>query len=260
MPYPRLRNFVLDVLAEGRRKNTIHLVLEADITGLKSWLSGTANGNDRSVSLTAFIIHCFANTIDQDRRVQAYRTGKDRLMVFDDVDVSVMVEREWQGDTLPVVHIIRAANKKDPERINGELQAAKTAPLGAEGPMSALEKRFFLLPRPLRKIVWFMIRRDPYWFKELVGTVGVTSMGMFATGAAVVLPITPMTITLSIGSIGCRLALRDGEVVERETILLDLGADHDIVDGAPLMRFAEALRRTLESSRPPLNRTDAVPS
>lgn len=250
VPYPRLRNFVLDVMAEGRRKNTINLTLEVDITGLRSRLAADAADTDGHVSLTAFIIHRFARTVDGDRRMQAYRKGRDRLVVFDDVDVSVMIEREWQETTLPVVHIVRSANRKDPLQISRELQFAKNAPLGADGPMNALEKRFFLLPDPLRKVVWFLIRRDPGWFKELVGTVGVTSLGMFATGSAVVLPITPMTLTLSIGSIDKKLALSKGEVSERESILLNLGADHDIIDGAPLMRFAEVFKKALESAAP----------
>ena len=113
------------------------------------------------------------------------------------------------------------------------------------GPMSALELQFFLLPRPLRKALWFFIRRNPYWFKDLAGTTVVTSMGMYASGATVVIPITPMTLSLSIGAIEKSLALQDGQIVEREIIHLILSADHEIIDGAPLMRFAERLKTIL---------------
>ena len=107
--------------------------------------------------------------------------------------------------------------------------------------ISALEKYFFLMPRFLRRLIWFFIRRDPYKFKQLAGTVGVTSMGMFASGAAVVQPITPMTLTLSIGAIERKAIMKDGVPIDRAFIHLNLGADHDIIDGAPLMRFADAL-------------------
>src|SRR5260370_8374708 len=38
IPYPKLRNFVLDVLAEGRRKQIAHVLFEADVGGIKEQL------------------------------------------------------------------------------------------------------------------------------------------------------------------------------------------------------------------------------
>ena len=93
--------------------------------------------------------------------------------------------------------------------------------------------------------MWFLIRRKPYWFKDVAGTAGVTSMGMYTSGAAVGVPITPMTLTLTIGTIEKKLALRDGQAVERDVVHLNLSVDHDVVDGAPLMRFAERFRQEL---------------
>lgn len=243
LPYPKLRNFVLDVMAEGRRKNTINLLFEAEVAPMRQHLTSC----DKRISLTSYIAKSLACAVDENKAMHAYRRGKSRLTVFDDIDLSVMVERDIEGGALPVNYIVRAANRKGAAQIHQELQGAKTAALGGQGPMSAVEKQFFELPRPLRSIVWFFIRRDPVMFKQLVGTVGITSMGMHAQGAAVVLPITPMTLTLSIGSIGKKLALEGGVPVEREFIQLNLGADHDVIDGAPLMRFASRFKEMLAS-------------
>jgi hypothetical protein len=111
--------------------------------------------------------------------------------------------------------------------------------------MNALEMQFFLLPSFLRRVLWFFVRRNPYWFKDLAGTVLVSSMGMFTSGAGVVVPITPMTLSLCIGSIEKKLALLDDEVIEREVLHLNIGIDHDIIDGAPLVRFAERFKKIL---------------
>ena len=167
--------------------------------------------------------------------------------MFADVDLSVMVEREVEGSLLPLPYIVRAANQKDFVALDRELTYAKTTALGVEGPLSALELVFFSLPRILRKVVWHFARNDAHFFRELAGTVGVTSMGMHATGGAVVLPITPMTLTLSIGSIHSFPLLVNGVLTEREYLQLNLSADHDITDGAPLMRFATMLKEKLES-------------
>jgi len=247
-PFPRLRNTVLDILAEGRRKNIINLLIEADVTELRSQLARHNEACDQHLSLTACIAQVFVRIVDQDRSMQAYRQGTSSIVVFDDVDAAVMIEREIAGETLPVVHIIRAANRKDVHRMQHEILTAKTSPLGSHGPLSPLEKRFFDLPRFLRRPIWWVVRRDPHLFKRLAGTVGITSLGMHAHGAAVVLPITPMTLTLSIGSIETRPFLADGRLVEREIIRINLGADHDLIDGAPLMRFGERFRTALQET------------
>jgi hypothetical protein len=249
VPYPRMRNFVRDVLAEGRRKKIAHLMLEADIGPMRERLAEHWRRGAEPVSITSYVAKSFACAIDDDKRMQAYRLGKSRLVVFDDVDLVFMVEREWEGEPLPVFSIVRAAQHKATHEIHRELQAARESPLGTDGPMNALEMQFFLLPSFLRAALWFVVRRNPYWFKDVAGTAAVTSMGMFTSGASVVVPITPMTLSLCIGSIEKKLALVDGQIVERDVIHLNISVDHDIIDGAPLVRFAERLKKILLDGR-----------
>jgi hypothetical protein len=252
--YPRLRNFVLDVLAEGRRKQIAHVLLEADVGGLKAHLAKLRESGGEPLSLTSYIAKSFACAIEADKRMQAYRLGRSRLVVFDDVDLAFMIEREWEGEAIPVFYLLRAAQQKSVYEIHRELRTARETPLGTHGPMSALETQFFLLPGFLRRALWFFIRRNPYWFKDLAGTVGITSMGMYTSGAAIGVPITPMTLTLTIGTMEKKPVLLDGQVVERDIVYLTLSVDHDIIDGAPLMRFAERFKQILR------NRTALMPS
>jgi hypothetical protein len=243
--YPRLRNFVLDVLAEGQRKHIAHIMLEADIDGIEERLAERRERGQAPVSMTSYIGKSFACAIELDKRVQAYRLGRSRLIAFDDIDLTFVVERRWEGASIPVFYIVRAAQQKSAPEIHHELQAARTTPLGTDGPMNALEMQFFLLPRFLRKAVWFVIRRNPYWFKDVAGTAAVTSLGMYGSGVATGIPISPMTLMLTIGTIEKKPALQDGQLVERDYVHLVLSVDHDIVDGAPLMRFTERFKQLL---------------
>src|SRR5437899_740791 len=97
IPYPKLRNFVLDVLAEGRRKQIAHVLFEADVGGIKEQLAELRLRGE-PVSMTSYIAKSFACAIADDRRMQAYRLGRSRLVVFDDVDLAFMIEREWEGE------------------------------------------------------------------------------------------------------------------------------------------------------------------
>lgn len=246
-PFPKTRNLVLDILSEGRRKNIIQLLFEVDATAMRAQIAKLAASPEATISITSYVARTLACTVAKEPRMQAYRHKGRELILFDDVDLSVMVEREVDALQLPLPFIVRAANKKDFFEVDAELKRAKSAALYADGPLSALEASFFSLPRILRKMVWRFARSDAHLFRELAGTVGVTSMGMYATGRAVVVPITPMTLTLSIGTICSQPAFADGVLVERELLQLNLSADHDVIDGAPLMRFAAALKENLEN-------------
>jgi pyruvate/2-oxoglutarate dehydrogenase complex dihydrolipoamide acyltransferase (E2) component len=54
-----------------------------------------------------------------------------------------------------------------------------------------------------------------------------------------------MTLTLTIGTIEKKPALQDGQLVERDVVHLVLSVDHDVVNGAPLMRFTERFKQLL---------------
>jgi hypothetical protein len=169
-PYPRLRNFVIDVLAEGRRKQIAHVLLEADIGGVNEKLAELRLRGGEQVSMTSYIAKGFALAVEENKRMQAYRLGRSRIVVFDDVDLAFMIEREWEGEAPPVFYLLRKAQRKTVYEIHRELRAAREAPPGAQGPMSALEMQFFPLPAFLRKALWFFVRRNPYWFKDLAGS------------------------------------------------------------------------------------------
>jgi pyruvate/2-oxoglutarate dehydrogenase complex dihydrolipoamide acyltransferase (E2) component len=244
-PYPRLRNFILDVLAEGKRKSIAHILFDAELDEVVEQLTKMRHQGGEPVSLTSYIVKSFACAIAENKRMQAYRFGRSRLIAFDDVDLAILIEREWEGEAIPVFYLLRAAQHKTVYEISREIRAARETALGTTGPMTALEMHFFLLPVFLRKVMWFFIRLNPYWFKNLVGTAAVTSMGMYTSGTAVGLPITPMTLTLSVGTIEKKPVLKDGHLIERDFVHLNLSIDHDIIDGAPLMRFAERFKQIL---------------
>ncbi|MHB0992472.1 MAG: 2-oxo acid dehydrogenase subunit E2 [Burkholderiales bacterium] len=243
--FPLLRNFVLDVMAEGRRKNTIHLMFEVELTPIRQHLADYARQHGEPLSMTAYLSKSLAEAIQVHKHMHAYRQGKSRLIVFDEVDLAVMVERDVNGHVMPVNIIVRDAGRKPMQQVACEIRSAKTAPLGDTGPLTALDRQFFQLPRLLRKAVWWYIRRDPQAFKQIAGTVAVTSMGMHAQGPAVVIPVTPMTLTLSIGASYRSVKMHNGNPVECEMLQMNFSADHDIIDGAPLMRFVEYYRQVL---------------
>lgn len=238
-PYPKMRNFILDIMVEGRRKNTFHLLFEADLTPVRRLINQHREATGEHISLTAYFAAALARAIDEDKSMHAYRYKKSKLVLFDEVDLCIMVEQNFEEGAMPINYIIRNANRKKWSEIHKEIQTAKTVPLKPELDL------FFKLPTIFRKVIWLFIRHNPFVCKELMGTVGITSAGMHTSGPLFSIPITPMTLTLSIGSISQKLMLEEGTPVEREVIHLSFSVDHDVIDGAPLTRFINRFKKLI---------------
>ena len=243
-PYPKLRNFVLDVMEEGRRKNTIHSLFDVDVTHVRDHIRTYKLATGTSLSFTGYIAHCYARAISEQKHMQALRQGK-KLYVFESVDIAVMVEKEVDGFIQPVNYIMRDAETKSLYEIHHELRRVQKIPVGQDMALNHIEHFFFKLPHFLRKIFWYFSRKKPELRKQFLGTVGLTSVGMFGNGQNFLIPITPMPLTLTIGTITKRPVELDGKLSNLEMLSLTISVDHNITDGGPLMRFISLLKEMI---------------
>ena len=62
------------------------------------------------------------------------------------------------------------------------------------------------------------------------------------------MPVSPLTLMVTVGSIGQRARVMDGVRGEAETLALSLSFDHTVVDGGPAARFASTLQAMLEEA------------
>ena len=101
---------------------------------------------------------------------------------------------------------------------------------------------YTLLPRCFRRFVIRMMITGPFRLKKLIGTVGITSLGMFIKGqGAYAIPFADKTLNIAIGGIKDHVVLRDGKLEERKLLCTTFLIDHNIVDGAPATRFVTRL-------------------
>jgi hypothetical protein len=85
--YPPARQLIAEAGRMASRRSLIHGLLEIDVTRARTLLREHKARTGESLSFTAFIVACFAQAVDQDRRVQAYRNWRNQLIVFEEVDV-----------------------------------------------------------------------------------------------------------------------------------------------------------------------------
>jgi pyruvate/2-oxoglutarate dehydrogenase complex dihydrolipoamide acyltransferase (E2) component len=248
--FPRIREGAIDLLREAHRKHMIHALLEVDVTDARRRIREDKARTGETLSFTAFIATCLAQAVDEDKAMHAYRRGKRKLVIFDDVDVNTMVEREVGGSRMGTPNIIRAANRKSLRQVHDEIRAAQAGTVEETRGMEWFRWAPLVarLPVWLRTLAWRAVQRNPHLLKRIAGTVGLTAVGMFGLGAGWGMTIPFLTLNVVLGGIGEKLALVDGRVEPREFLCVTISVDHDIVDGAPAARFASRFKELIESS------------
>ena len=124
-PFPPSQHQMLDWLGLMHRQHTVHALLEVDVTDARRAIREHRARTSAGLSFTAYIVANLARAVDEDRRMHAYRSGRSRLVLFDDVDVTVLVETDVEGARIPFPHIVRAANRKTVDQIHDEIRAAQ---------------------------------------------------------------------------------------------------------------------------------------
>lgn len=244
-PFPQTRNLILDIVHEGLKKHTIHATFDADVTDFLEWRVQRRREGGEACSLTTFVTSCFARVVGEHPEIQAYRAGLGKkLVIFDDVDVLMVVEKELDGGKIPWFYTIRACNRKSAIELDRAISSKKDEGLH-ESRRSREIQWYTRQPVFVRRLLWLFPRHNPFVLKYFAGTVAVTSFGAYTKGQMAGLPITPMTLTLAIGSVDTKVEYRNGAAVERKIIKLTVSADHEIVDGAPGARLIRQLRKLI---------------
>ena len=120
------RQIMTDVLDAANRRHMIHGLIEVDVTKPRQRLQEIMQQTGESLSFTGFIIYCCARTVNMNRNVHAYRDWRNRLIIFEDVDIATAVERTVEGRKSVIFTVIRAANRKSVKEIRQEIRQAQT--------------------------------------------------------------------------------------------------------------------------------------
>ena len=234
-----------DYTTEAKSKNLIWAFTEMDITEAQKRLRAHKEKGE-NISFTAFLIACYARSAEKFKYpINTIRIKKKKFITFDEVDVMTNIEREIDGLKKPVNYTIRNAHKKTLREIHDELKEARSAKkveitTGNKGGKK-LVKMIPKLPRFIRKMIIHKTFTDPFLKKKLLGTIGLTSVGMFGKDInqlGWMIHITPHTISVGVGSIEKKYEMtKEGTIIEREFLAVTVAMDHAIIDGGPATRF-----------------------
>lgn len=244
-PVPVLRRFSIDAGVRARRKHAIHGLLEMDVTRARQVIRDHKTRTGEGLSFTGYIITCLAKAIEADRHVHAYLDWRNRLIIFDDVNVNTMIEVETESGKVAMPHIIQSANRKTIQDIHAEIRGAQAHP-SRTGEMKFMHL-FLYLPGFLRRGFYGLVTRNPQRFRRYASSVLVTAVGMFGKGSGWGIPGVNFPLTITLGGMAEKPGVVDGRIEVRQYLCVTVSFDHDIIDGAPAARFTQRFRELVES-------------
>jgi pyruvate/2-oxoglutarate dehydrogenase complex dihydrolipoamide acyltransferase (E2) component len=98
----------------------------------------------------------------------------------------------------------------------------------------------------MRTIIYRVINRSPRLWKKYVGTVYLTAVGMFGNGGGWGIAFSAHTLGIVLGGIGEKPVVVDGRIEICECLYVTADFDHDLIDGAPAVRFLERFKELVE--------------
>jgi pyruvate/2-oxoglutarate dehydrogenase complex dihydrolipoamide acyltransferase (E2) component len=251
--FPPSRQFTLDIGKIGMKKHHVKALVQVDVTESRKKIRQIRNEKGRVLSFTSWLLVCIGRAIEDHPGVHALRKGRSRLVVFRDIDISMMVEKDVDNVPVPIPLVIRNVNKKDVTGIYKEIEDAKAEQLieGSDYVLGKDRKKdparvFAVLPQWIRLLAWKLLLSNPVRVKKMMGTVMVTSVGMMGKAGGWIIPYSIHPVCLAMGSIEKRPGV-DGDTIDiREYLDITILMDHDVIDGAPAARFVSRLSELIE--------------
>jgi hypothetical protein len=229
----------------GRRKHTIHALVEFDITSARQEIRRYRSRTGEPLSFSAYFLSCLGRAIELDKQIHAYRNLRRQFVIFDEVDVNMLFEVNVDGRKTIRPHIVRGVNRMTARDIQDEISRFQAGHESSRE--SKFIERFVRLPGFARRLFLWLLFRNPRAIKQLYGTVLVTSVSMFGTGSGWGIPMPNHSLQITLGGIAEKPGVVAHRIEPRQYLSVTVSFDHDVVDGAPVARFTQRLRKLIES-------------
>jgi pyruvate/2-oxoglutarate dehydrogenase complex dihydrolipoamide acyltransferase (E2) component len=244
-PFPRMQSIVRTIARVARHKYIMRGLVEIDVTRARQSIREHKARTGESLSFTAFLAACVGHAVEMNKSVHAYRNWRNQLVLFDDVDINIQVERDMQGQKFSFPYIVRGANRKTVRDIHEEIRAAQAHPASGREVKAATWVTF--LPSFVQQMFFWLASKNPHLLTQNIGTVELNAIGMFGGRGGWGIHIPFHTLSIVVGGIARKPGVVDERIEIREYLNMTINFDHDMIDGAPAARFTQQLIDLIES-------------
>ncbi len=249
----RSRIATFDIFDVGLRKHHINAMLEFDVTESRARLRDLRK-KGTIVSFNAWLIKIIGSVLQKHPEASAYLYNKKKLIIFNDINVSMIVEKKIGDSKVPIPLLIEKVNEKSALKITQEIENARNHDLNPgdivlKKQSSSYQRIYYYLPGFIRRLFWkFLLKHAKTAFKTM-GNVAVTSIGMIGKINGWFIHKSVHPISFGVGSILKKPVVINNEIKIREILNMTILVDHDVIDGAPMVRFLDDLTNFIETGK-----------
>ena len=237
------RKILSDYYHVAANMHRIQGLLEMDVTKAQKRIAELKEKENYHISHTGWVAACIAKAVSENKRFNSFRKGRSKIIVFDEVDISMMIEiKTKDGKRVPFNYVIRKAEQKSVKEITEEIRAIQKKKIEESEQLtrdsSSFTSFYMLVPKFIRRFVIKMLLSNPFYVKKTIGTVGMTSLGEYVkelSGYAIAFG--DKTLNVAIGGMKEYAVLEGGKMKNKKVLYLTFKVNHEIVDGAPVARF-----------------------
>ncbi len=251
--FPTSRIATFDIFTVGLKKHHIIALLEFDVTDSRSRLRELRKSGI-AISLNAWLIKVIGEVLKMYPEAASYLYNKRNLLLFNDVSVSFLVEKKLGQNKVPIPLVIGNVNGKTAYEIGREIEQAvnqdlKTGDIVLKRQSAVYERAYYHLPGFARRLFWKMLLKKPKRAFNTMGNVSVTSVGMMGRINGWFIHKSVHPLSFGIGSVIRKPVVAGNEIKIREMLNMTILIDHDVIDGAPMVRFLNELTDYIESGK-----------
>ena len=232
LPLSPARRFMAD-LCHARQSVPVGVISRTiSIAAIRSARAKTGD----AIPWTVLFAKAFALVAVQrpDLRRAYVALPRPHLAEHDQSVASVMIEREWLGETGLFPAQLKRPERRSLPELRDDLARAVAAPAGEIRHFRVL-MRLSRLPRPVRRLGWWLAFNIGSLRPTYCGTFGLSVLGQ--SGASIEVAVSPLTTCLSYGPFQ-----PDG------TVKVTLAFDHRVLDGGSIAVALAGLEETLNGT------------
>jgi len=248
---PQSRIATFDILSIGLLKHHVSALLEFDVTTSRKNLHDLRK-NGVKISFNAWIVKVIGSVLGLHPEASSYLYNKNKLIIFNDINISILIEKKLNDQKVPIPLIITKTNIKSAVEITAEIENAKNQGFNSgdiviNKQSSISERLYYHLPGFLRRFIWNIMLNNPKIAYKKMGNAVITSIGMMGKINGWFIPKSVHPISFGIGSVIKKPVVIDNEIKIREILNMTILVDHDVIDGAPMVRLLNDLTKCIES-------------
>lgn len=251
--FPSSRLGTIDIGIAGKQKHHIMALIELDVTEPRRLIREKKRRSE-NISFNSWLIKCISHVAEEFKEIHGVRQGTRKIVLFEDIDISIVIEREVEGKKVPLPYVIRKTNEKSISEIYDEIKNGKNQKIEGEEDYvlgerkeKHLAKIYYAMPGFIRKLIWRQIVSSPFITKKNMGTVIITSIGMMGRINGWIIPVSVHPLCFAIGSIVKKPGVVKDKIEIREYLYVTALVDHDVIDGAPAARALSKLTKLVEN-------------